>query len=98
MYIYKKNCNIINTNKIKIDSIEDAIEDIRNGKMIIVVDDEDRENEADVIGSPRFPSLAPAWKTSRHPLRCCPFANPVTSRATRCNSSAPRNSRLLVAT
>ena len=29
--------------------IEDAIEDIRQGKMIIVVDDEDRENEGDII-------------------------------------------------
>ena len=31
------------------DRIEDAIEDIRNGKMVIVVDDEDRENEGDFI-------------------------------------------------
>jgi 3,4-dihydroxy 2-butanone 4-phosphate synthase / GTP cyclohydrolase II len=29
--------------------IEDAIEDIRNGKIVIVVDDEDRENEGDFI-------------------------------------------------
>ncbi|MBW7952926.1 MAG: 3,4-dihydroxy-2-butanone-4-phosphate synthase, partial [Chitinophagaceae bacterium] len=29
--------------------IEEAIEDIKNGKMIIVVDDEDRENEGDFI-------------------------------------------------
>ena len=28
-----------------LDSIESAIEDIKNGKLIIVVDDEDRENE-----------------------------------------------------
>lgn len=35
--------------KIKIDSIEEAIDDIRNGKMVIVVDDEDRENEGDFI-------------------------------------------------
>ncbi len=32
-----------------LDRIEDAIEDIRNGKMVIVVDDEDRENEGDFI-------------------------------------------------
>ncbi len=32
-----------------LNSIEEAIEDIRNGKMIIVVDDEDRENEGDFI-------------------------------------------------
>ena len=31
------------------DSIEDAIRDIRNGKMVVVVDDEDRENEGDFI-------------------------------------------------
>ena len=31
------------------DSIEDAIKDIRAGKMIIVLDDEDRENEGDLV-------------------------------------------------
>ncbi len=35
--------------KIKLDRIEDAIEDIRQGKVIIVADDEDRENEGDFI-------------------------------------------------
>ncbi|MBS1491712.1 MAG: bifunctional 3,4-dihydroxy-2-butanone-4-phosphate synthase/GTP cyclohydrolase II [Bacteroidetes bacterium] len=39
----------MSSNKIKIDSIESAIDDIRNGKMVIVVDDEDRENEGDFI-------------------------------------------------
>ncbi|MGB4845785.1 MAG: 3,4-dihydroxy-2-butanone-4-phosphate synthase, partial [Ferruginibacter sp.] len=32
-----------------LDSIESAIEDIKKGKLIIVVDDEDRENEGDFI-------------------------------------------------
>ncbi|MCW3113985.1 MAG: bifunctional 3,4-dihydroxy-2-butanone-4-phosphate synthase/GTP cyclohydrolase [Segetibacter sp.] len=32
-----------------LDTIESAIEDIRRGKMVIVVDDEDRENEGDFI-------------------------------------------------
>ncbi len=32
-----------------LDKIEEAIEDIKNGKIIIVVDDEDRENEGDFI-------------------------------------------------
>ncbi len=31
------------------DKIEDAVEEIKNGKMIIVLDDEDRENEGDLI-------------------------------------------------
>lgn len=35
--------------KIKLDSIDDAIADIRDGRMVIVVDDEDRENEGDFI-------------------------------------------------
>ncbi|MEI8203850.1 MAG: bifunctional 3,4-dihydroxy-2-butanone-4-phosphate synthase/GTP cyclohydrolase II [Bacteroidota bacterium] len=35
--------------KNKLNSIEEAIEDFRKGKMIIVVDDEDRENEGDFI-------------------------------------------------
>ena len=33
----------------KLNKIEEAIEDIKNGKVIIVVDDEDRENEGDFI-------------------------------------------------
>ncbi|MBL7703029.1 MAG: bifunctional 3,4-dihydroxy-2-butanone-4-phosphate synthase/GTP cyclohydrolase II [Ferruginibacter sp.] len=34
-----------------LDSIESAIEDIKNGRLVIVVDDEDRENEGDFIGA-----------------------------------------------
>lgn len=33
----------------KVSSIEDAVEDFRNGEFVIVVDDEDRENEGDLI-------------------------------------------------
>ena len=33
----------------KFDSIEEAIQDFKNGKMLIVADDEDRENEGDLI-------------------------------------------------
>lgn len=35
--------------EIKLNTIEEAIEDFREGKFIIVVDDEDRENEGDFI-------------------------------------------------
>lgn len=35
--------------KITFDSVESAIEDIKQGRMIIVVDDEDRENEGDFL-------------------------------------------------
>ena len=34
---------------IKMDRIEEAIADFREGKFVIVVDDEDRENEGDLI-------------------------------------------------
>lgn len=34
--------------------VEEAIEDIRNGKMIILVDDEDRENEGDLCMAAQF--------------------------------------------
>ena len=34
---------------MKFNTIEEAIEDIRNGKIIVVVDDEDRENEGDLL-------------------------------------------------
>ena len=37
--------------EIKLNTIEEAIEDIRQGKLLIVVDDEDRENEGDFICS-----------------------------------------------
>ncbi|MCK9219654.1 MAG: bifunctional 3,4-dihydroxy-2-butanone-4-phosphate synthase/GTP cyclohydrolase II [Bacteroidales bacterium] len=33
----------------KFNTIEEAIEDVRKGKMIVVVDDEDRENEGDLV-------------------------------------------------
>ncbi|MFM7727448.1 MAG: 3,4-dihydroxy-2-butanone-4-phosphate synthase, partial [Flavobacteriales bacterium] len=33
----------------KLDSIAEALEDIKQGKLVIVVDDEDRENEGDFI-------------------------------------------------
>ncbi len=38
-------------NNVKLNTIEEAIEDIKRGKLLIVVDDEDRENEGDFICS-----------------------------------------------
>ncbi|MEH6407836.1 MAG: 3,4-dihydroxy-2-butanone-4-phosphate synthase, partial [Leeuwenhoekiella sp.] len=39
------------TSSVQLNTIEEAIDDIKNGKVIIVVDDEDRENEGDFIGA-----------------------------------------------
>lgn len=38
-------------NKFQLNSIKEAIEDIKNGKVLIVVDDEDRENEGDFVAA-----------------------------------------------
>jgi 3,4-dihydroxy 2-butanone 4-phosphate synthase/GTP cyclohydrolase II len=42
------------TNSLKFDAIDDALADIKAGKMIVVVDDENRENEGDLIGAAQF--------------------------------------------
>jgi 3,4-dihydroxy 2-butanone 4-phosphate synthase / GTP cyclohydrolase II len=39
----------LSENPSPFDSIEDAIADIRAGKMVVVLDDEDRENEGDLV-------------------------------------------------
>ncbi|MCX6190317.1 MAG: 3,4-dihydroxy-2-butanone-4-phosphate synthase, partial [Bacteroidetes bacterium] len=38
---------------MKLNTIEEAVEDIRKGKLIIVVDDADRENEGDFLTAAR---------------------------------------------
>jgi len=45
----QKNNSFILMNKNLTASIEEIIEDLKNGKMVIMVDDEDRENEGDLI-------------------------------------------------
>ena len=39
-----------------ISTIKEAIDDIQNGKMVILVDDEDRENEGDLFMAAQFAS------------------------------------------
>jgi len=38
-----------NNGEFKFNTIKEAVEDIKNGKMVIVVDDPDRENEGDIV-------------------------------------------------
>ncbi len=61
--------------KIKIDRVEDAIEDIRNGKVIVVVDDEDRENEGDFICAAECvtPEIINFMATHGRGLICAPL-------------------------
>jgi 3,4-dihydroxy 2-butanone 4-phosphate synthase/GTP cyclohydrolase II len=60
---------------IQLDRIEDAIEDIKNGKVIIVVDDENRENEGDFLASARSatPEMINFMATHGRGLICAPL-------------------------
>ena len=59
----------------KLDTIESAIEAVRNGKIIIVVDDEDRENEGDFITAARnaTPEIINFMATHGRGLICAPL-------------------------
>lgn len=60
---------------IKLNSIPEAIEDIKNGKVIIVVDDEDRENEGDFICASECitPEIVNFMATHGRGLICAPL-------------------------
>ena len=60
---------------IKLNTIEEAIEDIRQGKIIIVVDDEDRENEGDFLAAAESvtPEMINFMATHGRGLICAPL-------------------------
>ena len=60
---------------IKLDSVVDAIEDIKSGKIVIVVDDEDRENEGDFICAAQHitPEIINFMATNGRGLICTPI-------------------------
>lgn len=62
-------------NKIQLNTIEEAIEDIRQGKVIIVVDDEDRENEGDFLAAAEkvTPEMINFMATHGRGLICAPL-------------------------
>ena len=64
----KKQSSLLNT-------IEEAIQDIRNGKLVIVVDDEDRENEGDFIAAAEMvtPEMINFMATYGRGLICAPI-------------------------
>ena len=61
--------------KSQLDTIESAIEAVRNGKIVIVVDDEDRENEGDFITAARnaTPEVINFMATHGRGLICAPL-------------------------
>lgn len=62
-------------NNYKLNTIEEAIEEIKQGKIIIVVDDEDRENEGDFITSAELitPEKVNFMATHGRGLICAPL-------------------------
>jgi len=61
--------------KVQLDTIEDAINDIKAGKVIIVVDDEDRENEGDFLAAAELvtPEMINFMATHGRGLICTPL-------------------------
>ena len=59
-----------------LDKIDSAIEDIKNGKLVIVVDDEDRENEGDFITAAKnvTPEIINFMSTHGRGLICAPLS------------------------
>jgi len=65
----------MSTEKIQLNTIEEAIDDIRQGKVIIVVDDEDRENEGDFLAAAEkvTPEMINFMATHGRGLICAPL-------------------------
>ncbi|WP_158728348.1 MULTISPECIES: 3,4-dihydroxy-2-butanone-4-phosphate synthase [unclassified Flavobacterium] len=65
----------MSSNTIQLNTIEEAIEDIRQGKVIIVVDDEDRENEGDFLAAAEMvtPEMINFMATHGRGLICAPL-------------------------
>jgi 3,4-dihydroxy 2-butanone 4-phosphate synthase/GTP cyclohydrolase II len=65
-----------------LNTIEEAIEDIKNGKLIIVVDDEDRENEGDFVVAARCatPEVINFMSKYGRGLICAPISEEICNR------------------
>lgn len=68
--------------EIKLDSIAEAIEEIKAGKTIIVVDDEDRENEGDFIAAAELitPEIVNFMSIHGRGLHCTPLTDETCKR------------------
>ena len=68
--------------KFKLNSIESAIKDIRDGKIVIVVDDKNRENEGDFLASAELvtPEIINFMATHGRGLICAPITENISKR------------------
>lgn len=67
---------------MKFDTIEAAIKDIRAGKMVVVVDDEDRENEGDLVAAGEMVTadMVNFMAKEGRGLICTPLSNSLADR------------------
>ena len=67
-----------------LNSIEEAVEDLKQGKMIVVVDDEDRENEGDLLALAEFvtPETINFMATHGKGLICTPISHALAQKLT----------------
>jgi len=67
---------------IKFDKIEDAISSIKNGEMVVVLDDEDRENEGDLVCSAELvtPEIINFMAKHARGLVCAPMSYDIAKR------------------
>ena len=68
--------------KLKLNTIESAINDIRLGKVIIVVDDQNRENEGDFVAAAESitPEIINFMATHGRGLICAPITNKMSKK------------------
>ena len=68
--------------KFKLDTIESAIRDIRDGKVVIVVDDKNRENEGDFLAAAELitPEIINFMATHGRGLICAPITENISKR------------------
>ena len=68
--------------KFKLNTIESAISDIRDGKIVIVVDDKNRENEGDFLAAAELitPEIINFMATHGRGLICAPITENISKR------------------
>lgn len=68
--------------KFKLNTIESAINDIRDGKIVIVVDDKNRENEGDFLASAELitPEIINFMATHGRGLICAPITESISKK------------------
>ena len=68
--------------KFKLDTIESAITDIRDGKIVIVIDDKNRENEGDFLAAAELitPQIINFMATHGRGLICAPITENISKK------------------